>query len=247
MSNGVIANVDACNIVQIAENDFVKSIDLSYNFGNPQLRGYVGPGCRFAKEFEKQYEPYQKTVFKNSCAKYDEVRYHVDENGVIDWAIVSYVPFSAITDSVTEDYILCDKHIYLPGPYSPFTYGYGLYDAKKKTFIDLNYLYLFDEYEGLEEAFRSLDLSYLSPRVQLSHQIWGTVTDEIKGDADGDGKVTVLDATKIQKCKAGLASRYMLMTQNADADSDGIVTVLDATRIQKYKAGICDLDGNSHW
>ena len=152
-----------------------------------------------------------------------------------------------IGNDVIVDFILCDKHIYLPCDcYSPFIYGYGLYDVKANTFTDLRYVSLFDEYEGLEDAFRSLDLSHLSPSAQVGHKIWGTAAEAIRGDADGDGRVSVLDATRIQKCKADLISRYELMTQNADADSDGIVTVLDATRIQKYKAHVCKLDGKPY-
>ena len=237
MSDGVIAEVETFDVAQIAENDLVKSIDLAYNYENPKLRGYVGPGCRFARQFEKQFG---KSALENSCAKYDEVRYHYDENGAIDWAIVNYIPFVQAGSDVGVRYVFCDKAIYLPQSYSPFAYGYGLYDVKKDTFTDLRYAYLFDEYEGLEEAYRSLDLSYLSSQPSSISS-----DRRLRGDADGDGIVTVLDATRIQKCKANLISRYELMTQNADADRDGIITILDATRIQKYKANLCDWNGKS--
>lgn len=245
MSGGVIALVDSVDIEQIAGYDIVGSVDVicdsEGNF-NSALSGYVGAGCRFTEAFRQQYGI---DVYDSPYAKYDEVRYHYDENGEIDWAIVNYVSFAMIGNDVIVDFILCDKHIYLPCEcYSPFIYGYGLYDAKTNTFTDLRYLYLFDEYEGLEEAFRSLDLSHLSLSSQVGQQIWGTAADNIRGDADGDSRVTVLDATKIQKCKAGLVSRYAMMSENADADRDGVVTVLDATRIQKYKANLCTLDGD---
>lgn len=58
------------------------------------------------------------------------------------------------------------------------------------------------------------------------------------GDADGDGVVTVLDATAIQKHLAGIK----LLTESgaacADADGDGAVTILDETAIQQYLAGL---------
>lgn len=75
------------------------------------------------------------------------------------------------------------------------------------------------------------------------------------GDVDGDGTVSVLDATRIQKYRAMLcnldganydgaqptASQLFV----ADTDKDGVVSVLDATRIQKYRARICNLDGST--
>lgn len=62
----------------------------------------------------------------------------------------------------------------------------------------------------------------------------------ILGDVDGDGIVTVLDATDIQCYLAGLKTLNDQQLSVADTDADGIVTVLDATRIQKYKAHLID-------
>lgn len=69
-----------------------------------------------------------------------------------------------------------------------------------------------------------------------------TVTqDIILGDADGDGAVTVLDATCIQRRLADLAVEAFI-TAAADADEDTIITVIDATYIQRWLA---DLPSNS--
>lgn len=57
------------------------------------------------------------------------------------------------------------------------------------------------------------------------------------GDADGDGKVTVLDATTIQKKLASISVHYYNEAA-ANVDGDAKVTVLDATNIQKYLAHI---------
>lgn len=65
----------------------------------------------------------------------------------------------------------------------------------------------------------------------------------VLGDADCDGSVTVLDATCIQKLKAGVIEEYQMDIFAADVDKDGFVSILDATRIQKYKANLCNLDG----
>ena len=58
------------------------------------------------------------------------------------------------------------------------------------------------------------------------------------GDADGDGFVTILDATAIQRQLASLASKEEIVPSAADVDGDGEVTILDATGIQRTLAGL---------
>ena len=65
-----------------------------------------------------------------------------------------------------------------------------------------------------------------------------------RGDADGDGKLTILDATRIQRYLVGLADESEIDKDAADADGDGKITILDATRIQRVIAGLCDIDGD---
>ena len=64
------------------------------------------------------------------------------------------------------------------------------------------------------------------------------------GDADRDGSVTILDATRIQRFIAELEPEENIDMIAADADRDGSVTVVDATRIQRVLAELCDMDGN---
>lgn len=56
------------------------------------------------------------------------------------------------------------------------------------------------------------------------------------GDVDGDGKVTILDATAIQRKLAGLPTAFAELA--ADTDQDGKMTILDATAIQRWLAGL---------
>lgn len=75
----------------------------------------------------------------------------------------------------------------------------------------------------------------------MSFSASATDTDEpsfFLGDADGDGIVTVMDATAIQK---SLAHISMIAEENrnaADADHDRVITVLDASVIQKWLARV---------
>ena len=60
----------------------------------------------------------------------------------------------------------------------------------------------------------------------------------LSGDANGDGKINVKDATQIQKAAASLVTLDEVQTLAADANGDGKVNVKDATAIQKFVAGI---------
>ncbi len=64
--------------------------------------------------------------------------------------------------------------------------------------------------------------------------------ERIKGDADMDGSVTVVDATIIQKWLAHLVTDSQIDLSVSDTDNDGAVTVVDATRIQKFLAGLIE-------
>ena len=53
------------------------------------------------------------------------------------------------------------------------------------------------------------------------------------GDVDGDGEVTVMDATLVQKYIVNLETLTDSQLKVADVNGDGEVSVLDATEIQK--------------
>lgn len=58
------------------------------------------------------------------------------------------------------------------------------------------------------------------------------------GDVDLDGKVTIKDATMIQKALADILTLSYESETLADVDRDGKITIKDATAIQKYLAGL---------
>jgi len=63
------------------------------------------------------------------------------------------------------------------------------------------------------------------------------VTGKLYGDANGDGAVTIDDATTLQKALV----KMVPMPENADiicdVNCDGRVSILDVTFIQRYLAG----------
>ena len=56
----------------------------------------------------------------------------------------------------------------------------------------------------------------------------------VYGDADGDGEVTLADASLVQQFLAG---GDVTVVDGADADGDGEVTLADASLIQQFLAG----------
>ena len=59
----------------------------------------------------------------------------------------------------------------------------------------------------------------------------------ILGDADNDGKISILDATRIQRTLAALYDDADHMARTlGDINGDGL-DILDATRVQRFLAG----------
>ena len=56
------------------------------------------------------------------------------------------------------------------------------------------------------------------------------------GDTDGDGDITSLDVTMIQRYEALMDVPTTLLQYPADVDEDGEVTIADATYIQRFMA-----------
>jgi len=108
--------------------------------------------------------------------------------------------------------------------YNHYRHGYFVYVPETKTVYTLKEAVEAD-IEGIENAF-----------LHLGKQ------GGIRGDADKDGKITIKDATFIQKGIAGIKTP-MLYYDNVvgfivDFDADTHITVKDATAIQKLVAGI---------
>ena len=63
------------------------------------------------------------------------------------------------------------------------------------------------------------------------------LTRYIKGDADGDGACTIIDATCVQRHEAGVVTTSFFETL-ADVDGNSNVDIVDATLIQRSEAGL---------
>jgi len=187
----------------------------------------------FIEEFNKQHKD-EYWYDDLATDRYKEKCYHYDSNNDIDWALISY----SYIESPTLSYAVFDDMVYLSGGhYIPFDTGDVLYDFRYQKFVNLIELDNFSEYDGLKEEL---------------HRRGDFVT---IGDFDRDNRLTVFDATGIQRAIAGVCEFHFedddlsqfsyknLKDSNelsyiTDFDRDGERTVLDATAIQRYIAGI---------
>ena len=123
--------------------------------------------------------------------------------------------------------------------------GPGTYDIRSEVLAarDIGGKLLADCDIGYRSKYFSCGLARVTD--ELSFPYPQSVKESLRGDADEDGAVTILDATRIQRRLADLIDDSGLDMQAADADLDGSVTILDATRIQRVLADLCDMDGNT--
>lgn len=120
--------------------------------------------------------------------------------------------------------------------------------------VDIADEYYFEFDEPMNMSFyindkRAIDYQISDTRYRLSYTF--TVPDDtpaeihILGDADGNGKVDIFDASSIQKSLAGASGypKYSEMSKTdisfkvADVDGNGTVDIFDASLIQKFLAG----------
>ncbi len=110
----------------------------------------------------------------------------------------------------------------------PYELGYFVYVPSENTLLTLA--------EAFSADIECIDIIYKEGKIEI----------ELIGDADADRKITVKDATWIQKVAAGyemiakwddfIYDRMEKIVR--DFNRDGAVNVQDATAIQKYIAGI---------
>lgn len=115
-------------------------------------------------------------------------------------------------------------------------YGYFIeYDGQKYRF-DLEG----ESFEGTSMMLINASVMGAETTFKLTYE--GEQTTALYGDVDGDGQVTIMDTTMIQKHYVGLDTIPSSKISIADVDSNGEITVVDATEIQKYLAGINTYD-----
>ena len=234
--NGCFAvYADRDEIMRIAACGHVDSIEIQ------QSGFYVEQGCEkyvdTSNPLFRRFMAWGDDVWGNeesgvgyggyAVCGFNELFSQRDEEGAIQWSILEARIGCPPPWEVKCGGTIADRFIYSIGGYDVFMSGYALYDADTDEFYALESVNDAD-YPGLREALWTL---------QLGNPV---------GDADLDGSITILDATRIQRVLADLD--YLEEIGNvscgqckhpfADMDGDGKITILDATGIQRTLVGL---------
>ena len=122
----------------------------------------------------------------------------------------------------------------------PFKSGYGVYDTHTGAFYDLTDAWGRD-FSGLRDAWNAMKSD-----TKVAYESYAVVI----GDADQDGELTILDATRMQRYLADLDQNPFGMIKESyffygypigctiDFDRDGSFTIMDATKIQRHLADL---------
>lgn len=168
---------------------------------------------------------------------YDEPYVHEGADEEIDWALIRFRignPQGPLIASVDfGDVIVSINQI------ENVLLGMCVYDVKKDELIPItdNNIYNltpfdYSGYDGFEDALTEMAKSWIDPADNIRLIL--------KGDADGDKELTVLDATHIQRFLADLlkGTNINFEVLSADYDMDKKITIFDATAIQRRLAGL---------
>lgn len=221
--NALFVYMNADEIYKAANSDLIYSIDY-YDSDTLVVQPYQ-PYSDL--KYEDKFNLYFNRNYTGEILVYDELYYHQSEDGTIDWALVSATS-NLIEPKLT--YAVFGERVYTSNNImSPFSIGYGIYDVDKDEFIDLCMVIKSgtqNEYNGLSEQVSSLKIGKLI------------------GDMDGDDKISIKDATYIQKCLANINSfpdndkiEGLNLTEEivffSDFNRDGIRNILDVNDLQK--------------
>lgn len=179
-------------------------------------------------KYEDNFNSYFSDRYSGEILSYDELYYHYTDNAEVDWVLVS-----ASSNSVQpmNSYAVIGGRVYTKNNiYNPFSLGYGIYDVSSNQFFDVCELEKNGNYTNYDEFYEVLN---------------SIESGKLIGDADKDGKLTVKDATYIQKCLVNLIPfdkddivTGMQLTSKlefySDFDIDGSLDISDATAIQKH-------------
>lgn len=199
------------------------SVAVMPTFAKDTLKSTVGGESLFIEEFIEQYG-HNNANFEYLCREnYNEEYYHYDVNNQLEWVLV----YCLVSVTPSNNYVVFGDMVSFHGASDPLGIGYGVYDVASQKFIDIVDLDDLSEYEGLKDHIYDAGLLYPI------------------GDYDLDKKLTVLDATGIQRLLAGLVPDDDIINDSyrnqksdnelkysTDIDRDGKRTVMDATAIQ---------------
>ncbi len=170
----------------------------------------------YVSDIHMKYIETYKQGFKNYRFKELKTQYNSDYTP--QYTIVNA---HSLTGASAEIWFRIGNSVVYSGSiYSDFRYGYGIYDYAQDKFLDVY------EVKDTPEVYDNLEENLLSCNAARP-----------VADTDGDRRVTVMDATNIQRFLAKLDHDY-IRYYCGDMDNDGKLSLIDATMIQKLVAKV---------
>ena len=212
-SEFIIAEAAKENIVELAKLDIVQDMDTYGEYTEPTwLSEMIADAAN-----ELYFDP-RNTITARDINVFDYYQF----NDAPAFAVYFYVRnlqyIAVMIEEQIGDWLLVSSH---PEPY---------------LFIN-NRLYGFRE--AYDEGLMTDDmLEELAGSGFNGGSRYPILARFIKGDADGDGSVSVIDATVIQRHEANIVAETGFYRQLADVDGDSEVNIIDATLIQRSEAGM---------
>ena len=211
----VIAEVSKENVPKLAQLEIVKNMDTYGSYSTPTaISEMIAPAAN-----ERYFDP-RHTITARDIDLRDYYQFRDSDAYAVHFYVRNLGYIEVMIEERIGDWLLECSH---PEPFlfvNDHLYGFKeAYEAGLMTD------------DMLEElAVSSFKGDYVLP----------LLTRYIKGDADGDGACTIIDATCVQRHEAGVTTTSFY-NPLADVDGNSNVDIVDATLIQRSEAGLYNI------
>lgn len=198
----------------------VVSIATFSAFANDRIEE-LGDEISFCQQKLFELYPATKNAYDEGMLHYEEIgMLDVDSDDAFDFLLIS-TALPIVSDAL-DSMVLGDRYIAQNCIYYPFRFTYAFFDIEKTEFVPLT--------ENILGEYPLMDYYFDEYKIGVPF-----------GDADNNGKLSVLDATYIQRvvaklddfCEGENLGYYNLPTDfRSDINFDNEVDILDATCIQ---------------
>ena len=159
------------------------------------------------------------------------------DNNTLTMTFSEYMDPESLNNIVIKDYYNEEINYQLLYPEDDKDSNGKVFSKEYQLVLDKDYTVKYDYYVVSIEGAKNYSGIPFSGTIEFG-EMPIIEEDHILGDVDGDGTVTIIDATYIQRKLASIAIPFEMNDSIADTDSDGSVTIIDATYIQRWLASL---------
>lgn len=208
----VIAEVSKDNVPKLAQLEIVKNMDTYGSYSTPTALSEM----IVLAANERYYDPRHPITARDIDLR-DYYQFRDSDAYAVHFYVRNLCYIEVMIEERIGDWLLECSH---PEPF----------------------LFVNDHLYGFKEAYEAglmTDdmLEELAASSFKGDYVLPLLTRYIKGDADGDGACTIIDATCVQRHEAGVTTTSFFKPL-ADVDGNSNVDIVDATLIQRSEAGL---------